>query len=297
MSLEAWFRETRPNFLLLTPFNYSVGLAVAYVEGSFHAGRALLGLVGVILAHLAINVLNEYFDHRSGLDFMTRKTPFSGGSGVLPVGSLRPGHVYIFAMACLLLGGTIGVYLSYTVGWGLLPIVLVAAFTIYFYTPLLSHWYLGELSTGLSYGSLMVVGAYFIMTGRYSLTVLPPSAIPGLLGATLLVINEFPDMEPDRKVGRRNLVMFLGLRRASWLYAMLVASPYLVVLWSISAGSMPLTMLVTFVSLPVGVRSARGAMAHYDDFDALVQTQGDNVLWILSLTLFTSVGLLLPLLV
>ena len=297
MSLKTWFMETRPNFLLLTPLNYSVGIAAAYVEGSFDVFRALLGLIGVLLAHLSINVINDYFDFKSGLDLKTRRTPFSGGSGILPTGGLDPRSVYLFAVGCLLTGGAIGIYFAYTTGWLLLPLVLFAAFTIYFYTTHLSHWYLGELFTGLNFGFLMAVGAYFIMIGRYSISAFVPAVIPGILGSTLLFINEFPDVEPDREAGRRNVVMALGLERSSKVYALLVASPYIWVVLCIVAGYMPPTMLVTFLSIPIGLKAVKGALENYSDVEKLVPSLGANVLWILSTTALTTIGLALSLIV
>lgn len=292
MSLKTWFLETRPSFLLLTPLNFSVGLAAAFVEGSFNLAHALLGLLGALLAHIAINVINDYFDHQSGLDMTTVKTPFSGGSGILQSGALKPRSVYHLAMACLLLGGAIGVYFAYAVGWEILPVIVFAAVTIYIYTDYLSHWYLGELFTGLNFGFLMAVGGYFIMAGRYSVSALVPAVIPGVLGAALLFINEFPDIKEDREIGRRNLVMKLGLERASKVYGLLVASIYVWVAACILARLMPVTMILVFLTIPVGLKAAKGARENYDDIPALIPALGANVMWILSTTLLTTIGLL-----
>lgn len=292
MSIKTWFFETRPSFLLLTPLNFSVGFAAAYVEGSFDAFRALLGLVGVVLAHIAMNVINDYFDYSSGLDMRTTRTPFSGGSGVLPSGALRPRSVYLFAMACLILGGAIGVYFAYTVGWKILPIILFAALTIYTYTDYLSHWYVGELFTGLNYGFLMAVGAYFIMTGRYSISACVPAVIPGILGAALLYINEFPDIGPDSEVGRRNIVMLLGLERASKGYAVLVGSIYMWVLACVAARIVEPTMLVVLLSSPLGYKAAMSVMRDFGDVSKLVPSLAANVQWILSTTVLTIAGIL-----
>jgi len=292
MSLKTWFQETRPSFLLLTPLNFSVGLAAAFIDGSFNLFRALLGLLGVLLAHIAMNVINDYFDHSSGLDMNTIKTPFSGGSGILQSGKLNPRSVYLFAVGCLLLGGAIGIYFAYTVGWMILPVIIFAALTIYTYTDCLSHWYMGELVTGINFGFLMAVGAYYIMAGRYSVSSLVPAVIPGLLGATLLFINEFPDIKADSEIGRRNLVMKLGLERASIVYGLLVASPYIWVVACILMRLMPATLLLVFLSLPIGLKAAKGARENYDDIPALIPALGANVLWILSTTLLTTIGLL-----
>jgi len=293
MNLKVWFMETRPSFLLLTPLAFSVGLSEAYIEGSFNAFRALLGLAGVMLAHLSVNVINDYFDYRSGLDLKIKRTPFSGGSGILPAGLLEAKDTYLFAVGCLILGGCIGAYFALTTGWMLLPLIATAAFTIYFYTTHLSHWFVGEIFTGLNFGPLMALGGYFIQTGRYSLSALAPSVIPGILVGTLLFLNEFPDVGPDREAGRRNAVIHLGLARSSRIYVLLIASVYVWMVACILSGLMPTTMLVGFVTLPLAVKAARGVLRDYGDVDKLIPSLGVNVMLVLSTTGVTSLGLLL----
>ena len=77
MKISDWINETRPAFLLLTPITFSVGLAIAFTEGHFYPVRALLGLIGTVLAHASVNMLNDYFDHKSSavsdeIDAVTR---------------------------------------------------------------------------------------------------------------------------------------------------------------------------------------------------------------------------------
>ena len=293
VNLKVWFMETRPSFLLLTPLVFSVGLSEAYIEGSFNAFRALLGLGGVMLAHLSVNVINDYFDYRSGLDLKVRRTPFSGGSGILPAGLLDAKDVYLFAVGCLILGGCIGVYFVLATGWMLLPLIATAAFTIYFYSTHLSHWFVGEVFTGLNFGPLMVLGGYFIQTGRYSLSALAPGVIPGILVGTLLFLNEFPDVEADREAGRRNTVILLGRAKSSKIYVLLIASVYAWTVACIVLGLMPVTLLVTFATIPLAVNAARGVLRDYGDIEKLIPAMGANVMLVLSTTGVTSLGILL----
>ena len=293
MNLKIWFMETRPNFLLLTPLVFSVGLAGAYIEGSFNIFRALLGLAGVMLAHLSVNVINDYFDYKSGLDLKVRRTPFSGGSGILPAGLLDARDVYLFSVGCLILGGVIGVYFVLTTGWMLLPLIAVTALTIYFYTTHLSHWFVGEVFAGLHFGPLMVLGGHFIQTGRYGVSPLVSGIVPGILVCTLLFLNEFPDVEADREVGRRNAVIHLGLARSSKIYVLLIASTYMWVLACVLLGLMPVTLLVTFVTLPLALKAARGVLRDYGDVERLIPSMGSNVKLVLSMTGTTALGLLL----
>lgn len=293
--LKVWLLETRPSFLLLTPLVYSVGLTSALLEGYFNPLNALLGLVGVLLAHISVNVLNDYFDYRSGLDLRTKRTPFSGGSGILPQGLLDPDRVYLLGVGSLILGTLIGVYFLLTLDLQLLLIIVPAVFTIYFYTTHLSCWYVGELFAGLNFGPLMSLGAYYLQSGRLGLTPIISGIVPGILVGTLLFLNEFPDVEADLSVGRRNLVILLSRRRASRLYALLILSTYLYLLLSTFLGLLPRTCLITLLTLPIAFKAVRGALRHYDDPLGLIPAMASNVLLVLSIIALTALAHYLPL--
>jgi len=293
MDIKKWIQETRPPFLLLTPIAYSVGIAAAIIEGRFNVFNAVLGLIGSLLAHISINVINDYFDYKSGLDFRTNPTPFSGGSGMLISGALEPRNVYRFALGSLAIGCAIGTYFVFTTGWMLLPLIATVAFTIYSYTPLLSHMYVGEFITGINFGPLIVLGGYFIMTGRYGITALAAGVVPGILVGTLLYLNEFPDLEADRAVGRKNLVIKMGLEKASKGYAILIASTYTWVVIAILLRWLPFTTLVIFITLPTALKATRGVLDNYDNVELLIPAMGANVNLVLSMTATTTLGLLL----
>jgi 1,4-dihydroxy-2-naphthoate octaprenyltransferase len=292
-SLKTWFLELRPQFLLLAVVLVPIGTAVAWHQGSFNLAYFLLAWVGTVLAHISVNVLNDYFDYRSRLDFHTQRTPFSGGSGILTAGLLEPTRVYILGVASLLLAAVIGVYFIAVRGWGLLPILLLGGLSAYFYTPLFSRWWIGELLAGLGLGTLVVLGAYFAQMGGYNWEALVVALPPGFLTANLLLLNEFPDLEADRKVGRRNLIMALGTKKASWLYVALVAATYLCIILGVALRLMPLPALVGLVTLPVAFKAVQGALKHHNDTPKLVPALGANVMTILGTDLLLTVGYVL----
>ena len=294
--LKVWLLETRPNFLLLTPIVYFVGLASALIEGYHRPLNAVLGLVGALLAHVSVNVLNDYYDYKSGLDLRVRRTPFSGGSGILPQGLLNPERVYLLGLSTLLIGLLIGVYFLLTLGLGLLLILIPAALSVYLYTTHLSHWYVGEFFAGLNFGPLMTLGAYYLQAGRFGWTPFIAGLIPGILVGTLLFLNEFPDVEADISVGRRNLVILLGRRRASRLYALLIASVYIYIAVAVLLRLLPWTCLISLLTLPIAVRAVRGALINYDDVAALIPAMASNVIVVLSTSALTALGLALALL-
>ena len=82
-SLMAWLMLPRFHFIPLTVILVSLGTAVAAYEGFFHWPHFLLAMIGSILVHMTVNVINDYHDYVDGIDLNTQRTPFSGGSGVL----------------------------------------------------------------------------------------------------------------------------------------------------------------------------------------------------------------------
>jgi 1,4-dihydroxy-2-naphthoate octaprenyltransferase len=131
MKLKIWFLETRPQFLVLSVILVLLGTAISWNEGHFDGLRFVLTAIGLVLAHASVNVLNDYSDYKSGIDLETKRTPFSGGSGILPQKLLQPEAAYKFGLGCLLVALLIGIYLAYVSGWQLLPLIILGGPVIY----------------------------------------------------------------------------------------------------------------------------------------------------------------------
>jgi 1,4-dihydroxy-2-naphthoate octaprenyltransferase len=290
MKLKIWFLETRPKFLLLSVVLVLVGTAVSQHEGDFDGFNFFLTVIGLLLAHTSVNVLNDYFDYRSGIDEETTRTAFSGGSGILVQGLLNPKSVHLFGIGCLAVAFPIGIYLTYTSGWQLLPLIFLGGGITYFYTPYLTKWLVGELVAGLGLGSFPVLGTYFIQTGSYSIEAIVASLAPGFLTANLLFLNEFPDVEADKRGGRYNLVIALGKRKASRLYAGLTITAYLCILGGIAMRLMPPLCLVAFASIPFALRSVRIACKHYDNIPKFIPALKSNVITIIGTDALLALG-------
>ena len=115
-------------------------------------------------AHVSVNLFNEYSDHRTGIDFNTKRTPFNGGSGMMIQGLTSPTAVLTSAIVTLLYAMAIGIYYSIISHWFLLLIIGVGAISIVGYTDVLAKYMLGELFAGLSLGSLVVVVTFIALT-------------------------------------------------------------------------------------------------------------------------------------
>ncbi len=290
MGLRIWFSEIRATFLLLSAALVLLGTAIACGEGYFDWLKFVLTLVGLLLAHTSVNVFNEYFDYKSGIDLETTRTPFSGGSGVLPGKLLTPRAVYRVGVACLSLALMIGIYLTLTSGWELLPLIILGGLAIYFYTSHLTKWLLGELVAGLGLGTLPVLGIYFVQTGSYSLEAFVGSLVPGFLTANLLLLNEFPDAEADKKGGRYDLVIALGRKNAGRLYAGLMVMTYCCVVGGVVSELMPPTCLVALLSAPFAYRAIAVTFRNYDNLQGLIPALKANVITVLGTDVLLAAG-------
>jgi 1,4-dihydroxy-2-naphthoate octaprenyltransferase len=289
-SLKAWGMLPRFQFLPLTIILVSLGTAIASYEGYFHFSHFLLAMFGSILVHMTVNVINDYHDYVDGIDLNTQRTPFSGGSGVLPLNLLKPRQAFWFGTICLLMAMVIGFYFVMVKGWALFPLLLLAGFAAYFYNVYLSRWFMGEIFAGVGFGPLLVMGSYYAQTGRYSWETLVASLAPGILTSNLLFLNEFPDWEADRKGGRRHFVISLGKKDASYLFVILLTVSYLCIIVGVLTKMMPVLTLIGLGTIGFGWKAARGALKYYDNTDKLVPVLGANVITILGTQALLAIG-------
>ncbi len=293
MKLKIWFLETRPQFLILSVVLAFLGTCIAWYEGYFHLGYAVLAFVGLLLTHISINTLNDYFDYRSGIDLEVKRTPFSGGGGMLPAGLLKSRQVLWLGLVSLLLAVPIGVYFVVTLdrGWLLLPLLLIAAVCVLVYTPFILKTRWPEWAAGLGLGVLPILGIYFVQTTAY-LPAIVASIPSGILVHNLLLLNEFPDTEADRKAGRKTLPIVMGKAKASIVYSVLTVIVYLWIIGGVVAGQMPIFSLLGLLTLPLAIKAIRGARKH-QDMTRLVPAMANNVLVVLLTQLLMGIGSIL----
>jgi len=203
---------------------------------------------------------------------------------------LKPKQAFWFATICLLVAMVIGFYFVMVRGWLLFPLLLLAGFSAYFYNVYLSKWLVGELFAGLNFGPILVLGAYYVQTGRYSWEALIASLAPGILTSNLLFLNEFPDREADQKGGRRHLVITLGKKKASFLFVAFIAASYLCIIIGVLTKMMPLGALIGLGTIGFGWKAAKGALKYYHNTSQLVPVLGMNVITILGTQALLTIG-------
>jgi len=291
-NLKIWFLETRPQFLLLPLVLILLGTAAAWYEGSVSITYAIIALIGLLLCHSSVNILNDYVDYVSGVDLKTLKTPFSGGSGILPAKLLRPKQVLWYGLVCLILAVPIGIFFTLTQGWQLLPLIIIAALCIILYTPVILKGHFPEWTAGLGLGFLPVLGAYFVQTGHYSWPGFFASVPPGFLVLNLLLLNEFPDAEADTIASKKTLPITAGKKGAALVYTSFSLATYIWIIGAAAAGIIPKMALIALLTLPFALKAIRGSF-NSDKLNILLPAMASNVMMVLGIPLLMGIGYIL----
>lgn len=294
MAFKYYFLETRPQFLILSLVLAILGTGMALANGYFNLTYAILTFVGLLLLHISVNTLNDYFDYRSGVDLATRRTPFSGGSGFLPAKILSPWAVLALGLGAFFLAVPIGVYFVVVEGTALLPLFAVGAVLVLAYTSVFTKVGLGlaEIAAGLGLGTLPVFGIYYINTGEAAGAAVYASVPSGFLVANLLLLNEFPDAEADRIGKRKTLPIILGAKGAAVVYSALTIGTYLWIVAGVLFDLMPAWTLLACLTLPMAFKAIAGSFAS-DDVEKLIPAQGANVMVVLLTQLLMGAGFIL----
>jgi len=254
-----WFLASRPWSFSMTAISVSVGAALAAIYGNFSWWLYLATLVGTVLLHAATNLINDYYDVKSGVDTQEVATA-QYRPHPLVEGKLAAGHVRTAAYILYSLSSAIGIYLAATRGWALLWIGIIGAFASLTYTaPPLKYKYsaLGEISVFLMWGPLMVAGSFFVQRQEFSMNALWISLPFGVLVALVLLANNIRDIAHDRDKGILTLAIVLGRHGGILLYATLVVIAYLGIIFMAIFGPLYLWSLIVLASIPLAVRLLR----------------------------------------
>ncbi len=285
----------RAPFLVLAPACVLVGLGTSlWTHGQVNWLYFILVLVGALAAHICVNAFNEYFDFKTGLDSRTQRTPFSGGSGTLPARPEMLRTAGVVAWASFAIVGLIGLFFVYVWSWELIPLGVAGLFLLYGYTVWLTrNPTLCLLAPGLGFGPLMVLGTHFALTGEYSFIALIASLIPFFLVSNLLLLNQFPDVEADRTVGRRHFPIQVGCKASGHIYIAFLVLTYVVIAGGVAFGYLPLFALLGLLTLLLAVPVIRSVAKNSENVPALIPAMGQNVLINLLTPVLLAIGLLI----
>lgn len=276
-------RATRLPFLSATFIPVSVGIAIAAAQGYFDLAAALVTLVGAAAAHLGLNVANDVFDTRLGADDQNvNPTQYSGGSRVIQYGLVSYRRMVAISVSMYAVALLVGLFLLATryspalLVIGVLGIVLSVSYT----APPLKLVYrgLGEITTAIGFGPLMLVGAYVVQT----LGVLTPepfvASIPiALLVMLILYVNEIPDRPADARAGKRTLPVRLPQSIVISGYFVSALAAFAVIAVGVVLGVLPIPTLVALVPLPLVFRVRDGLERYYEQPYGLMSVMAVNI--------------------
>ncbi|MBW2436201.1 MAG: 1,4-dihydroxy-2-naphthoate octaprenyltransferase [Desulfobacterales bacterium] len=268
-----WILASRPWSFSMTAISVSVGSALAAIDGTFSWAFYLLALIAGVFMHAATNLINDYYDVKSGVDFKGVSTGIYRPHPLLE-GKLTSRQVLIEACVLYVVATIIGLYLAADRGWPLIGIGLIGVFASITYTaPPFKYKYiaLGELSVFLMWGPLMVMGSYFIQRQAFSINALLISIPFGILVALVLLANNIRDISHDRSKGIRTLPIIIGERNGLRLYSTLVILAYAGMIGMSIAGPLYMWSLIVVLSLPLALKLIRQMMQKIPD-DADAQT-------------------------
>ncbi|MDH3341191.1 MAG: prenyltransferase [Nitrosopumilus sp.] len=277
--LSVWFRVIRIRFLLASVIAVSVGLALNWWQNSsVDLLDALLTFAGVMALHASVDLLNDFWDFKRGIDTKTKRTKMSGGTGVLPEGLLKPSSVYRAGIVFLFIGSLIGAYFVITDGIIIAIILGFAILSIYFYSTKIVDSGLGEFFVAVK-GSMIVIGTFFIQSGQINFESILGGIVVGSLSALVLFIASFPDHDADKSKGRKTLVIAVGKKKASKLFWIFPLISYSAIIFGVSANLFPLLSLISLLSIPLMIKSGLGLQKNYDTVENLVPSMSSTLLF------------------
>jgi 1,4-dihydroxy-2-naphthoate octaprenyltransferase len=240
------------------------------VNRTFYPFYFVLVLVGIVANHIALNMADDYFDFKHAVDHLApeKKNPYSGGSGTLSGGLIRPSEMLKAFVLFFVITVVIGLYLTILRGIPVLLFGLLGVFCSIFYTapPIsFSHHGLGELGQLICFGSVIGLGSYFVQTQKLTLEAFFATLPLGIMLFSMIVINEIPDCNQDRLAGKLTLVARYGEWQGVKLYIISWACTYLVMIFGIVLGMLPLIVLLSLASLPLALRSILTLRVNYSD--------------------------------
>ncbi|QYK06618.1 1,4-dihydroxy-2-naphthoate polyprenyltransferase [Shewanella zhangzhouensis] len=290
--MNPWILAIRPRTLPAAIGPLLVGNTLALGLESFSVTIAIASMICALLLQIAVNLANDYFDFKSGVDTEERLGPVR----VTQSGLIAPARVKAAMIGSLLAALAVG---SYLIWHGGAPIAVLAAASILgalCYSggpyPLASHG-LGEVAAFVFFGLVAVVGSFYLQAGYTSMDAWILGAAIGLFNAAIMLVNNTRDIRTDTRAGKRTLAVRIGEAQSRVLYQALVYLPFGLIIGSFLMGILPgWPVLLSGVSLVIARRLSREFSE--TSGGALNPLLGRTARLTLVFSVLFSVGLLIP---
>jgi len=279
MMLSVWLRVIRVRFLLASVIAVSVGLALNWWQNNLiDPFDAVMIFAGVMALHASVDLLNDFWDFKRGIDTKTNRTKMSGGTGVLPEGLLKPSSVYRTGVAFLIIGAVIGGYFVITDGIIIAILLGFAILSIYFYSTKIVDSGLGEFFVAVK-GCMIVLGTYYIQSGQITIESVLGGIVVGSLSSLVLFIASFPDHDADKSKGRKTLVIVVGKQKAANLFWLFPLVSYFAIIIGVSANLFPPMSLISLLGIPLMIKSGLGLRKNFDSVESLVPYMSSTLMF------------------
>ena len=277
--ISVWLRIIRIRFLLASVIAVSLGLVINWWQtGTIEIFDAILIMCGVLSLHASVDLLNDYWDFKRGIDTATQRTKMSGGTGVLPEGLLKPKQVYAAGIIFLIAGAAIGAYFVFTDGIIIGLILAFAVLSVYFYSTKIVDWGLAEIFIVIK-GTMIVIGTCFIQTTQITESAILGGIVVGILSSFVLFITSFPDHDADKAKGRKTLVINLGKQKACSLFWVFPIIFYSVSIFAIIIEVFPIYCLIILSTIPLVIKFGKKLKQNYEKLDKLLPIMSSTLVF------------------
>ncbi|MGI2180238.1 1,4-dihydroxy-2-naphthoate polyprenyltransferase [Shewanella frigidimarina] len=256
-SMQSWFIAIRPRTLPAAIGPLLIGNMLAIGLEQFSLLIAFTSMLCAVLLQISVNLANDYFDFKNGIDTEERLGPIR----VTQSGILAPSSVRNAMIGCLITSLLVGSLLIVHGGW---PIAILAAASILgalCYSggpyPLASHG-LGEIAAFVFFGLVAVVGSYYLQAGTTTMTAWLLGCAIGFFNAAIMLVNNTRDISTDTKAGKNTLAVRIGEAQAKVLYQSFVYLPFGIIIAGFLLGSLDgLPVLLSGASLIIARNLSR----------------------------------------
>jgi 1,4-dihydroxy-2-naphthoate octaprenyltransferase len=275
---KSWVLASRPKTLPAAVAPVLIGTSVAYHDNEFNFIAAFIALICSVLIQVGTNFVNDLYDHLKGSDGKERVGPERAlASGIISIPQMKSAIYLTFGVTFFL-----GLYLVYIAGWPILIVGIVSIASGYAYTAgpyPLAYNGLGDIFVFLFFGVVAVVGTYYVQALRLTELVFVASIPVGMLITNILVVNNYRDVEEDKKNNKNTLAVKFGKQfsRMQYLTQLLIA--YAVPVYVFVKYEFGWIVLLPLITLPLAIKL----------FKMLVSLQGEALNKTLELTAKLSV--------
>ncbi len=298
MNIKTILASLRAPFFTAVIVPVILGSVIAWHHGvDFQWGLFFMAMIGALALHAGANTINDYFDHHNRNDELNVEfiRPFTGGSRLIQTGALSPKGMLTISIVAYIIGISLGLYLTYLRGFTIFWIGLIGvACGVLYVAPginLVGRG-VGELAIALAFGLCSVNGAYFVQMQTLNLEVIIASLPIAFMITLVLYVNEFPDHDADKAVGKTHWVVRLGRKRAATGYFVLMVLNYLSIL-ALALVFDKMWLLLGFLTIPIALKATRNTLINYDNVPALVPSCAGTIMTHLLTGLLLTTGYVL----